>query len=56
MLEWVGDIGGLFEGLRFIVHAFIAPLTGYAVKTAILSAAFSTSNSSSNNQPSEIEQ
>jgi len=42
MLEWVGDIGGLFDGFHIVGNAFIAPLAGYAVRTAILSAGFGT--------------
>ena len=45
ILEWVGDIGGLFDGFRLIVESLIAPLTGYAVKTAILSAGYNTISS-----------
>ena len=44
-LEWVGDVGGLFDGFRLIVSSLIAPITGYAVKTAILSAGFNTISS-----------
>jgi len=40
MLEWLGDIGGLFDALYIIGSVFVAPLTGFALKTALLANVF----------------
>ena len=40
MLEWVGDIGGLFDGLSLIVRLIIAPVAAIAMKAKLLSQLF----------------
>ena len=40
MLEWVGDIGGLFDGLTIIFRLMIAPVTAFAMKASLLSQLF----------------
>ena len=36
MLEWVGDIGGLFDGMRIVAQILIAPISSYALKAAMM--------------------
>lgn len=40
MLEWLGDVGGLFDGLRIIGHFFVAPIASYAMRTELLTLIF----------------
>ena len=40
MLEWLGDIGGLFEGLIYITRFLIGPLASYAMRAELLSQVF----------------
>ena len=35
LLDWVGDIGGLFDGLNTIVTFFLKPLAVYAMNTKV---------------------
>ena len=35
LLEWIGDIGGLFDGLRLAASLFIAPVASYALKSEL---------------------
>ena len=41
MLEWLGDIGGLFEGLNGIGYFLVAPLAAFAMKMELLTSTFS---------------
>jgi len=36
LLEWLGDVGGLFDGLCLIGGLIIAPLGAFALKTELL--------------------
>ena len=36
ILEWLGDIGGLFDGLRALAGAFFQPLALFAMKSDLL--------------------
>ena len=36
MLEWVGDIGGLFDGMRILAQILIAPISSYALKATMM--------------------
>ena len=40
VLEWLGDIGGLFDALRYIGYLLIAPIASYHLKTELLSSIF----------------
>lgn len=44
VLEWLGDVGGLFDGFVLIARYLIAPIATYAIKTELLSAAFAAKN------------
>ena len=37
MLEWLGDVGGLFDGLALIINVFLGPVKSLALKTALFS-------------------
>ena len=36
LLEWVGDIGGLFDGLYYIMRFFIVPIATKSMKYELL--------------------
>ena len=36
-LDWLGDVGGLIDGLRLVVCLFIGPVTNFALKATLLS-------------------
>ena len=40
MLEWLGDIGGLFEALVFLGRMTIAPVAAIAMQAKLLTRAF----------------
>ena len=40
MLEYIGDIGGLFDGLTLLAAKLIAPIAAFAVKSELLSKNF----------------
>ena len=40
LLEWVGDVGGLYDGLRLIFSSIIAPVAAFAMQSELLSLAF----------------
>ena len=37
LLEWLGDVVGLFDGLKLIFKILIVPLTSFALKAELLS-------------------
>lgn len=41
MLEWLGDIGGLFDALRYIGAFLLYPLVSFKLQSQILSSNFS---------------
>ena len=43
LLEWMGDLGGLFDALRYIGLYLIAPFASYSLKTELLSTIFNKS-------------
>ena len=36
MLDWVGDIGGLYDGLIGLIRLFIGPFATYIYRTELL--------------------
>ena len=32
LLDWIGDIGGLFDGLNLLISKFIAPIAAFALQ------------------------
>ena len=40
LLDWLGDLGGLFEALSYICAVFIQPLTVFTLKTTLLTSLF----------------
>ena len=44
LLEWLCDVGGLFEGLKIIGGFFIAPIVSFALRVKLLTAASSDKN------------
>lgn len=52
LLEWLGDIGGLFDALKTIGGAIVGPFASYTLSTEILSSIFkSVSKAPANLQP-----
>ena len=43
-LEWLCDVGGLFEGLKIISGFFIAPAASFALRVKLFTAASSDKN------------
>ena len=41
ILEWLGDVGGLYDGLLLILHYFISPLAAWTMKVMLLTKVFS---------------
>ena len=39
-LEWLGDIGGLIDGLRLIVLFIVAPLASFTLRVELVSSVF----------------
>mmetsp|Transcript_2935 Transcript_2935/g.4000 ORF Transcript_2935/g.4000 Transcript_2935/m.4000 type:complete len:99 (-) Transcript_2935:922-1218(-) len=35
ILEWLGDVGGLFDGLRLLCQYFVAPIASMALRKKI---------------------
>ena len=40
LLEWIGDIGGLFDGLYLLASNLIAPIAAYTMRFELLSQTF----------------
>ena len=40
MLEWIGDIGGLYDGLSGLISLFIAPIATFIYKAELLKLLF----------------
>lgn len=41
VLDWIGDIGGLFDGLYAIGRYFVAPAAHFTVQAKLLSTLYS---------------
>ena len=41
ILEWLGDVGGLFDGLCLVGGSLIAPISSYALRSLLLSQVYS---------------
>ena len=39
-LEWFGDVGGLFDGLKLLVAILVSPVATFAMRTELLAQAF----------------
>ena len=44
MLEWIGDIGGLYDGLSGLISLFIAPIATFIYKAELLKLLFTVPN------------
>ena len=44
LLEWVGDVGGLYDGLRLICHVLMTPISTYALKSFLLAQIYRSTN------------
>ena len=40
LLDWLGDLGGLFDALAIILGAFVAPVAAFSLKATILTKFF----------------
>ena len=38
--DWLGDVGGLLDGLKLVASFFVAPFAAFAFKVELLRAAF----------------
>lgn len=41
MLEWIGDIGGLYDGLKVIFSILVGPASAFAMSSKLLTSLFS---------------
>ena len=48
MLEWLGDVGGLFDGLGIVANIVIGPFASFALKAELLNKFFRLSSSKDN--------
>ena len=39
-LEWLGDVGGLFDGLQMLAYALIYPVSSLALRDQVLTQLF----------------
>ena len=44
LLDWLGDVGGLYDGLHLLIHYFVVPLGAYALKVELLTSTFNTNS------------
>ena len=51
LLEWLGDVGGLFDGLGVIARWIIGPFSAFAMKAEILSVIFKQSSQAGESEP-----
>ena len=47
MLDWIGDIGGLYDGLIGLIRLFIGPFTTFIYRTELLERFFNVPSRSS---------
>ena len=40
LLDWLGDLGGLFDAMRYIAHVLVLPFASFALRTSLLSSFF----------------
>ena len=40
LLEWLGDVGGLFDGLKLVTNPFIGLFAAYSLQNNLISLAF----------------
>lgn len=50
VLEWLGDVGGLFDALYYLAYFFVTPLTTYKLRIELLSSVFRSSKLSEQNE------
>ena len=36
ILDWFGDVGGLYDGLKILAALFVSPVATFALKTELL--------------------
>ena len=39
-LEWLGDVGGLYDGLKILIFLILSPISAFALKTEVLVSIF----------------
>ena len=39
-LDWLGDVGGLFDGLYYVAQAIVWPITAFVLKADMLESVF----------------
>ena len=57
LLDWIGDVGGLFDGLKLVGAFLVAPFASFAMQAEVLTAAFRTHQIEglSSNKTSKVE-
>jgi hypothetical protein len=40
LLDWLGDLGGLFDALKIICNWFVSPVASYALQASLLTKFF----------------
>lgn len=48
LLEWLGDVGGLFDGLRLVSRLIMSPFSSFALKSFLLASIYLPSNNRQN--------
>ena len=41
IMDWIGDVGGLLDGLRLVGGVIVAPIAAFSYRVELISAAFS---------------
>ena len=54
MLDWLGDLGGLFDALRYICAVLVQPVTAFTLKTTLLTAFFRFKPAESKNEEQKV--
>ena len=56
LLEWLGDVGGLFDGLKIVAYFILWPFSAFAMKAELMTSLFKQSKDGKNrNSRSELQ-
>ena len=50
LLEWIGDIGGFYDGLKIIASFFVTPIATSALNSQLLAQYFKLENNGAVNE------
>ena len=54
-LDFLGDLGGLFDALKLLCEAFVGPFASFALRVALMASFFAPYNGESNDGKSHLE-